>query len=131
MYKIEKADFGVKLTFGGFIRAEEMQQWLDESIQFLEDIEAPYGVFVDMRTLKPLPADSQKPMFEGQQFYKQKGMNRSVVILANAITTLQFRRIARQTGIAEWERYINANQQPNFEELGLRWLVDADDSDIK
>jgi len=34
-------------------------------------------------------------------------MVRSVVILANTITKLQFKRIAQETGIYQWERYID------------------------
>ncbi|HMV41143.1 MAG TPA: hypothetical protein PK079_09135 [Leptospiraceae bacterium] len=60
-----------------------------------------------MRTLKPLPPESQIHMQEGQKLYKEKGMVRSVVILANTITKLQFKRIAQETGIYQWERYID------------------------
>jgi hypothetical protein len=67
-----------------------------------------FGVFVDMRTLKPLPEDAQKVMEEGQKLFKQKGMTRSVVIVTGALTKMQFKRIAQETGIYEWERYIDS-----------------------
>ncbi len=37
-----------------------------------------------------------------QRLYKEKGMVCSVVILDNAVTKKQFKRIAQETGIYEW-----------------------------
>ena len=45
-------------------------------------------------------------MQEGQKLFKNAGMERSVVILSTAMVTMQFKRIAKETGIYEWERYI-------------------------
>ena len=55
MFKIEKKPFGVKLTFGDFILKAEMEQWLEESKKALTGHKGAFGVFVDMRALKPLP----------------------------------------------------------------------------
>ena len=125
MYKIERKDYGVRLTFGDFIKVDEMTNWVEESKTVLGSISGGFSVFVDMRTLKPLPKDSQAKMEEGQKFYKQSGMVRSVVILDNSITTMQFKRIAKETGIYEWERYIDASSTPNWEEAGVKWIVDG------
>jgi hypothetical protein len=46
-------------------------------------------------------------------------MDRSVVILANSVTTMQFRRIAQETGIYQWERYIDASKVTNWEEIAI------------
>jgi len=54
-----------------------------------------------MRTLQPLPADAQTLMRDGQKLYKEKGMVRSVVILDNVITYMQFLRIGKEMGIYE------------------------------
>lgn len=131
MYKIEKTGYGVKMTFDGFVTAEEMAQWLAESKKRIPSLGTQFGVFVDMRTLKPLATDSQAVMQEGQKLYKQAGMRRSVVILNNAVTTIQFKRIAKDTGIYEWERYINAAATPEWEQAGVNWLTRAVDPDLK
>lgn len=127
MYKIEKTQYGVRLTFDGFMRAAEMTEWVAESRKIVPTLGGTFGVFVDMRTLKPLPPDSQAAMQEGQKLYKQAGMQRSVVILNSATTTAQFIRIAKETGIYEWERYVNAAATPNWEQAGIDWLVKAAD----
>jgi hypothetical protein len=68
-------------------------------------------------------------MEKGQKLFKQKGMERSVVILNSAAITMQFKRIAKETGIYSWERYINAAQEPNWEKKGLSWIEKAVDPD--
>lgn len=129
MYKIEKTDYGVKLTFDGFIKKDEMAKWVEESNQFINSLPSKFGVLVDMRDLKPLDHDTEMEMQRGQKLYKEKGMERSVVILANAVITMQFKRIARETGIYQWERYIDASKVPNWEEIGINWLVKGEDPD--
>lgn len=129
MYKIEKKDYGFKLTFGGFITEDEMKKWLEESKIALQTAPKSFGVFVDMRTLKPLPTEAQKHMQEGQKLYKEKGMVRSVVILANAVTKMQFKRIAQETGIYQWERYIDEASNPNWEKVGIDWIKNGIDPD--
>jgi hypothetical protein len=129
MYKIERKSYGFKLTFGGFIQAAEMQKWIKESETTLASSPAKFGIFVDMRNLKPLPPDAQTVMQTGQKLYKQKGMNRSVVILSDAITTMQFKRIAKQTGIYAFERYLDASKTPGYEKIGIAWIQNGVDPD--
>jgi len=129
MYQIEKKEYGFKLTFGDFIPSDEMGRWLEDSKKALTFPPKEFGVFVDMRTLKPLPPESQTLMEEGQKLYKQKGMSRSVVILSSATVTMQFKRIAKETGIYKWERYIDASATPDWEVKGKEWLVHSTDPD--
>jgi len=123
MYIIKPEDFGYHLTFAGFIDAEEMQHWYDESKRILEDAPEAFGVFVDMRTLRPLPPDARVIMEEAQAFYKAKGMTRSVVILNDPITTMQFKNIAQKSGIYEWERYLDASTTYDWKTIGLDWII--------
>ena len=125
MYRIERRDFGYKLTFRGYIERKEMQMWLEDSRKELENAVGGFGIFVDMRKLDLLPYESQKLMEEGQKLYRKMGMERSVVILNNFSTTLQFRRIAKETGIYDNERYIDAACNPDWEGLGIGWLRGA------
>ncbi len=129
MYNIKKETYGYKLTFEGFIQDDEMKRWVDESKKALATAPSEFGVFVDMRNLKPLPKNAQPHMQEGQKLYKTNGMVRSVVILANVITTMQFKRIAKETGIYEWERYVDASSTPNWERVGMDWIRKGIDPD--
>ncbi len=129
MYQLEKKEYGFKISFGDFIKAEEMSNWAAEAKKMLMMPLKDCGVFVDMRLLKPLPSDSQKIMQEGQKLFKQKGMNRSVVILNSATLTLQFKSIAKETGIYNWERYIDATKTINWEKVGVDWIKNGIDPD--
>ena len=115
MFNIEKTDFGYKLTFGDFIMAPEMTKWLEDSKKILVESPKEFGIMVDMRNLKPLPEDSQPIMGEGQKMYKESGMQRSCVILDNPTTTLQFKRIAKETGIDAFERYVDTSVTTEFQ----------------
>jgi hypothetical protein len=122
MYKIEKRPSGFFLTFGGHIKREEMDNWCSDSRMQLAGTSAPIGVLVDLRDLKPLSEDTQEAMVRGQRFYKEAGMQRSAVILNNAVTTMQFRRLAKASGIDAWERYFDASSEPKWEEKALSWI---------
>jgi len=123
MYKIEKTGYGIRLTFGGTIPVDEMKTWIAESLKILKSLPPKFCVFVDMRELKPLKDDSQLALEEGQKMYKKAGLERSVVILASSVLTMQLKRTAKETGIYEWERYIDASKTANWEEAGQKWLV--------
>ncbi len=95
----------------------------DSVSQLRED----YHVFVDLRNCELMPVEV-KPIIEVvQTFCKQNGMQRSVLILSNEITAMQLRIVARKTGIQEWERYIDASSNPDWEQLGMNWITDGID----
>lgn len=123
MHSFSREAYGVKLTFSGSIPKEEMAKWVEESKVFLSTISGPFCVFVDMRALKALDPEARAEMEKGQRLYKEKGMARSFVVVDSSITRIQLRRIAKETGIDTWERYLD-DSCPRWEERGRRWLVD-------
>ena len=129
MYKIEKLNFGYKLNFGEFILKEEMGKWYNESVEILKTSPASYGVLIDMRTLKPLPSESQSVLQEGQKKYKECGMVRSAVILNNPLINIQFKCLAKKTCVYEWERYIDTSVSPDWEKLAIDWIEKEIDPD--
>lgn len=130
MYSITKKDYGWLLVFGDSISEVEMMKWVEESKKALASgTKKDFGVFVDMRTLKPLAQSTKDIMVKGQMLYKQAGMIRSVVILQSAVITMQFKRIAKESGIDAWERYISAETTPDWQKKGEDWLKSAKDPD--
>jgi hypothetical protein len=129
VYQIERKGYGFKLTFSGFMKAQEMEVWKSDSEKALAGLSGKFGVLVDMRALKPLPADAQAVMVEGQKGFKAKGMERSAVILDSAVTTAQFRRLAKESGIYAWERYVSASDDPGFEQVAESWITRGIDPD--
>ena len=88
-----------------------------------------FYVFADLRELKPLSQEAGALMAKGQEMYRKAGLDRTVVILADAITSMQFKRIAKESGIAAYERYIDASSVKNFKDVGLEWLMNVKDPD--
>lgn len=131
MFKIDKKNYGVALTFDGFIKKDEMQEWVEETKKVVPTLKGKFGVLADMRTMRALPKDSQELMQIGQKLFKEKGMERSVVILNSPTVTMQFKKIARKTGIYQWERYIDASKTTDWEQIGKNWIEKGIDPDAK
>lgn len=129
MFTIERSSYGLKITLQGFMNEGEMAYWLKELTQALQ--KHPYGfrLLIDARELKPLPKDAQTHLKDGQELAKRNGVARSIVILNHPITAMQFKRIGKQTGVCEWERYINAAATPQWEHIAMAWLDNGVDPD--
>jgi hypothetical protein len=122
MYKIEKTDYGFRIVFEGFIQADEMRKWYEDSKKALEDVSEEFTVMVDMRKMKTLPPDSKAILEDGQRYYISNGGIGSAVIASDVITKEQQRNIAVKSGVAESEVYIDGSQ-PDWEQKALDWLI--------
>ena len=128
MYSIKKESWGFHLTFEGFIRTPEMEDWKTKSGDALRSASRGFGVFVDMKNLKPLGDDTQAVMVSGQQLYAKAGMKRSAVLVDSTMTALQFKRLAKQSGIYEFERYFGSDD-PQHKAKAMAWLESGTDPD--
>ncbi len=129
MYSIEQTDYGMKMTFSGFIELEELQQWAGELAGIMPKLPPEFYVLVDMRGCQPLPEDAQQFMLAGQKKAVELGVKRTAVILDDFVTTLQFKRIGQETGMyPDHERYINA-EDADWEQKAMDWLVHGVDLD--
>jgi hypothetical protein len=106
-----------------------MEQWLADSEVVLNEMKSGFGVFVDMRTLKLISPGVQEAFERGQRLYKRMGMARSVVIVENTTLAIQFKRIALQSDIYDWERYIDATAFSDWQRLGEAWIAEGIDPD--
>ena len=130
MYKITAQKFGYLLTFSGFVDIEELADWYQESEEMLSERNGePFGVVVDMRNITPLSVETRKIFQKGQQLYHNMGMQRSSVILTNAIALMQFKQVAKESGIYQWERYFDAELNPNWLKGALLWVQNGISSD--
>jgi len=130
MYHIEKRPSGYILTFSGDIGEAEMQRWKDESERTLAaETASSFGVIIDMRSLVPLKREVQAIMVNGQRLYRNKGMQRSAVILSSADICRQFRNLAVQSGIYATVRYIDASNETNPIDKAINWVKGGIDPD--
>ena len=126
VYRIERKEWGFHLTFEAFVPKAMMEAWVEESIPALDDVPPKFWVFVDLSRMAPVTQDTREVMIRGQQLYQDAGMVRSAVVVDSVATVMQFRRIAEESGIYQWERYFDA-QDPDHETSAMRWLRDAHD----
>lgn len=129
MYRIEKVDFGLKLSFSGNISEGEMTRWLKDSEKALSVLKSGFKVFVDMRFMEILSHDSLEHLIKGQKQYREKGMDRSAVVLTNSDLKIQLLGAAIQTGVYIWERYIDATLVKDWENAGKNWLLQGIEPD--
>ncbi len=130
MYAIEKAPFGYRMNFKEIILRDEMAQWVQDSEFILNGVPRGFGLYLDMRKLKPLADDAQLELAKGQKVYQGAGVQRSVAIVATPEVAAQLRELAKASGLDANERYIDVSF-PSFERLALEWLNDGIDPDPK
>jgi hypothetical protein len=125
MYDIEETSFGFELTFGGRMDRDELLDWRADSEAVVADGPDSFGVLVNMRDLATLDDDAQAVMVDTQHDYREWGMERSAVLLDSATTKLQFQRLARESGIDEWERYVDDESFDDPRAVALDWVNDG------
>lgn len=123
MYRIDQTTYGLRLEFSGLIDESELVGFYEELDVATSRLEGPFTVFVDMRTLVPLSRAAMPQMLRIQRLARERGMTRSVVIFTNPATIQQFKRIAGESGIHPTERYLDSNNDPDWESNGLSWLL--------
>ena len=90
-----------------------------------------FSVFADMRGFKPSGEDAQKILIDVQSTFKARGLKKSVVILDNIVGVMQMKRLGKESGVYEHERYISPENNPNWEQQALDWLTKDIDPDKK
>ena len=128
---IREECYGYWFEFTGFITEAEMKSWVEESRKALRSAPKQFSIFIDMRGAKPMSPEAQAVAQVGQRLWKEGGMQRSCVALDSAVTTMQFRRIAKLSGIDAWERYVDASSTPTWRAKGEAWLADGVDPDVR
>lgn len=126
MYSVEAEDYGIKLTVSGVIYLDEAKEWLREYREKLVEMMArnkPFGHMVDLRGFEPSTPEVQEVTKIAMREFKRAGGKRSAVILDSAIVVMQIKRLAKETGIYDWERYIDAKKFSNPEDRAYAWIV--------
>ena len=129
MHKIELTEYGVKLVFKDIVNSEEIQKWLDKLMKIKVDLPDEVGVLVDMTQLKPISTQTQRAMFKLQESFVSDKKIRSVVAVSSPIVMRQLQEIAQKTGAFSSERYFNSLDTPNWEEVGLDYIIEGIEPD--
>lgn len=124
MYKIEKKDFGIQITFAGFIEKEEMLRYKADMRALLDTLPAKFGIIMDMREMKPLPADSQEVLNEDPELVASR-LTRSITLVNSALVSMQSKRLAKESHVSQTKRHLDPAKTPNWEKVARDWIVDG------
>ena len=123
MYRIEITDYGVRFTLRGFVDQQEILRWAVDVRESTKSLAKGFCIFLDMRGMQPLPPDACNVMEKAQQAAIKAGMKRAVQVVDDPITRIQFKRLARRTGISGIERQIDPSTVPDWERAAMDWLI--------
>lgn len=129
MYTMERTTYGLFIEVRDTLSKADAEQWVEDLKAATTDIDGEFGAFADLRKVLLLSPKSKDAVQAGQIHARKHGLVRSVIILSDEVTVLQMKGIARLSGTYEWERYINADAEPNWEQIGLDWVIHAIDPD--
>ncbi len=125
MYSIEETGYGYRVTLEGFLQRDEAAALLAEMKRRVRPREGGFALLIDLRGSRAFPAEAQEVLKQVILLCKDAGLERNAVVLNSAIATLQARRLARETGIDKWIRYIDASSEADWETVADQWLDQA------
>lgn len=129
MISWQKKDYGFHFCFSSPVTLNEAEKWRTEVNHAVSQLNEDVFVFADLRKCELIPTECRPIIEEVQTFFRQNGLKRSVVIVGDTIIAMQLKLIAIDTGVREWERYIDASSAPDWEQLGLDWIKHGVDPD--
>ena len=121
MHKIEETSYGYLMTFEGFFRREDIEEWVRDVSKQVGG-RGSFGVLVEMRGAAAFPVEAQEVLFQGIQLCREKGMDRSAVVVANPISKIQAVRIAKETGIQNIVKFVDASNETEWEQVATDWI---------
>jgi hypothetical protein len=109
------------------ITSEERELWVDQVKQFA-NLPGFYGQLIDVRRSRPNP-DEFPRILEAMQYVRSHGLLRSAVVVSTPMAALNIKQMAWRTGVYEWERYLDASHDPDWERRATDWIVHRIDPD--
>lgn len=124
----ESTAYGYRSTISDVLPEAEAKAWF-EDVKRAVGTRSNFGQLIDLRRQKPYGPETNAVIQEAMTYVRAKGMVRSAVVLSSAVTALQIKRLAKETGMYEYERYIDASADPNWEQTALAWIERGIDPD--
>lgn len=121
MYKLEKTNFGIKMTVRGFLSEEEAKNWSRDAIKMLDDMPEQFNVLIDMRGFKVGSKVHVKAGIEIENEFIRRGLQKSAVVFDSIFTLYQSKSMAKETGLEE--KYFDITKDPDSESKAIKWIT--------
>ncbi|MBJ6762446.1 hypothetical protein JGU66_16875 [Myxococcaceae bacterium JPH2] len=119
-----RTEYGFRANASGYITPAEANAWFDDlRAKVAIKKGRPFGLMVDIRGQKANPPETQEIIKQAMGWLRQNGMVRSTVVLDSAVARLMMVRMAKQTGVYQWERYLDASKDTEWEAKAIDWIV--------
>jgi hypothetical protein len=122
MYAIGPLPCGYQIVFAGQVTALELLAWIDDVRRCLASPPKDFGLLLDLRGLAPLSPGATRILAKGLQLCQQKGLLRTAVVVCSRATRLEYTRMAQESGIYQWERYLSAEDTPDWHGRSIAWI---------
>ena len=129
MINVEETSYGYKIVFEGFAQRDDVARLAQNLGQQLSGRDQPFGCLVDLRQSRAIPADAQTDLMQAIGYTTQYGMVRCAVAVASAIAKIQAMRVAKETGIYDTTRFVDASADGQWEKTALAWIERDKDPD--
>lgn len=123
-----KTPYGYKSVFTGNFTPDEAHAWFDDVKRAVAGNRS-FGQLIDVRGQTANSAETNAIIEDAMKYVKGQGMQRSAVVMSSAVMAMQIKRLAKETGMYAWERYIDASAHPDWERVATAWITDGVDPD--
>jgi len=125
MYEIKQTSFGFRLTLSGTITVDEVRLLTIEIEEILKQLKSPFGIIIDAREMLPVHTEDKSLFHNIEPMTKSAGLQRRAIIFQSPIIKNQATQLSHLSGTDTIERYINASDIENWEQVALDWVVDG------
>lgn len=120
--------YGYRTEISAPLQAADVKMWTEEIRSVVRGRPA-FSQLVDIRNNTARDEDTTRMIEETMQWVRANGLQRSAVIVASPTLKMQVQRLARNTGVDTYERYLDAASDPQWEQKALAWLERGVDPD--
>ncbi|MCB1144087.1 MAG: methyl-accepting chemotaxis protein [Leptospiraceae bacterium] len=124
MYTIELTNFGFRIILSGSLTPDELDRWISDSeARVKENTLQNFHVFLDLKEISNLDESLIKHIERFQRVFRSKGMIRSAIIVNSFQNKKILQKIFKKSQFAKFNRIIDSNKNPYWEEGALNWLI--------
>ncbi len=124
MFELKKTLYGVSITVSpDLTESKDIRSALKQVMLMINEFEGDFSAFTDLRNFETLPLNVQELIVSLKKWFSKKGMKRSVVILNSAYLTEHFKHYGRNSGLYEFERYLDTSFNSKWKLVALDWVM--------